>query len=215
MKNENQSIVSGYDQMALLAASAQRLQDIKDEAERHQRRMGAYQAWCDPEAMKKRQEEHEKQAASALELGKLAARDLEIFAVPDPLPSYMVGQSAATIQSMLRTGWMPESERKKMKIGGGPASFDDLWKDMDPQTLRAELKIEQDKMASLREDTKAKLAEMAKAKANSILKENIAAHAPYKISFSPEAKEPEAPPDGRKEVEAQPKGWLPWHWFTK
>lgn len=53
------------------ALSAQRIQDAKDLAQYRARKMAAYKAWVSPEAIKARVEKHEKDAASALEKGKM------------------------------------------------------------------------------------------------------------------------------------------------
>ncbi len=69
---------------------------------RHMARMARYAAWVTPEAIKERRELFEAEAAAALAHAKTFARDLEVLPVPDPLPKEMQGQSASTIQAMLR-----------------------------------------------------------------------------------------------------------------
>jgi hypothetical protein len=71
---------------------------------RHVDRMAKFKAWVDPEAIKLRREQHEKAAAAAL----IKVHDRVLLPVPDPLPPEMRGQSASTIQAMLRNGWKPE-----------------------------------------------------------------------------------------------------------
>lgn len=87
------------------AAAAQSLQNIKDAAERHMRRMAQYTAWVEPEAQKLRYEQFLKDSEAALERGKAMAFHSEEFlhaAFPDPLPKEMRGQSPSTIRIMLK-----------------------------------------------------------------------------------------------------------------
>lgn len=90
------------------AEEAQSAAELRNAMKRHMERMAKYKAWADPEEIAKRWEQHEKDAAAALERGNEMGRRLMLLPVPDPLPKEMVGQAASTIQAMLRNGWRPE-----------------------------------------------------------------------------------------------------------
>lgn len=90
------------------AAAAQSESEIKNAIKRHQLRMAEYRAWVEPKAIAERLAKHEAEAAAALARAKLMVGERKLLPVPDPLPKEMVGQSASTIQAMLRSGWKPE-----------------------------------------------------------------------------------------------------------
>jgi hypothetical protein len=90
------------------AAAAQSHAEIKNAMRRHVDRMGKFTDWVKPEAIAARLKEHEEQAEAALERAKAMVGERKLLPVPDRLPKHMQGQSASTIQAMLRNGWEPE-----------------------------------------------------------------------------------------------------------
>jgi hypothetical protein len=91
------------------AAAAQSQAEIKNAMRRHVDRMGKFTDWVKPEAIAARLKEHEEQAAAALARAiAMIGVPRELLVPPDPLPKHMQGQSASTIQAMLRNGWKPE-----------------------------------------------------------------------------------------------------------
>lgn len=90
-------------------AQAQSTAELRNAMRRHMDRMGKFKDWVKPEAIAARLREHEEQAAAALTRAKeMLGQQRPILPVPDPLPSFMKGQSPSTIQAMLRNGWKPE-----------------------------------------------------------------------------------------------------------
>lgn len=96
-------IIFNFDDKMHEAQQAQLMAEIRNQAIRHAAMMAKHREWVKPEEIARRVLEQKKAAAAALERGKLmSGRELELIPVPDPLPKHMKGQSASTIQAMLR-----------------------------------------------------------------------------------------------------------------
>lgn len=91
------------------AALAQSAAELRNAMKRHMARMAQFNDWVKAENIKNRQERHKEEAAKALARAiEMIGEERKLLPVPDPLPPEMKGQSASTIQAMLRNGWRPE-----------------------------------------------------------------------------------------------------------
>lgn len=106
------AIIQEADSMARKVQEAQEMAAIKNAAKRHAERMAKYRAWVDPEAIARRREQHEREAAAALAATKAALGTTEEEPIPDDLPPHMRGQSPSTIRKMLK-----HEREAKMSIG--------------------------------------------------------------------------------------------------
>jgi hypothetical protein len=114
-------IVEEIDALRMQIQQAQDLAEAKNQAIRHADRMRQYQAWVEPDAIRERAEEHERNAAAALEkaleMSRYAREQLGMPLEDPPLPppemltKEMRGQATSTIRAMLRQeNWKYESD---------------------------------------------------------------------------------------------------------
>jgi len=95
------SIIVQSDALSIEVQTQQRMAEARNAVKRQAERQAAYDAWIDPEEMKKRKAASDKTAAASLAYLKATLPQEDEVIIPDPLPDEFKGQAMSYIKRTL------------------------------------------------------------------------------------------------------------------